>query len=76
MLDLKLEGELPALTRLRMLRLLSDEERYRVLQEASEAIAFSYREDLAKPSRERELTAFTALDGVDPFWEGDAVSAK
>ncbi|MBC8142540.1 MAG: hypothetical protein H7Y38_14000 [Armatimonadetes bacterium] len=63
----KISTELPALTRLRALRRLPREERRRILERESEAIASLYRADLAKMPHERELTAFTALDGVDPL---------
>lgn len=41
-------------------------ERSRYLAAAAEKAAPVYAEDLAKPVHERELTAFTALDG-EPF---------
>ncbi len=43
-------------------------ERNRLLAEAAEAAAPEYEADLALPTSERELTAFTALDG-EPFLE-------
>jgi len=43
-------------------------ERNRILAEAAEAAAPEYEADLALPVSERELTAFTALDG-EPFLE-------
>ena len=44
------------------------EERRRRLAQGAEALAVDYREDLARPVEERELTAFTALDG-EPFYD-------
>ena len=44
-------------------------ERSRILALAAEAAAPEYEADLALPVAERELTAFTALDG-EPFLEG------
>ncbi len=41
-------------------------ERNRILAQAAEAAAPEYEADLALPVAERELTAFTALDG-EPF---------
>ena len=38
-------------------------ERNRILAKAAEAAAPGYEADLAQPVAERELTAFTALDG-------------
>ncbi len=66
MIGEKVGGELPALTRPRALKQLPREERRRILERESEALADLYRDDLAKPSHERELTALTALDGADP----------
>ena len=43
-------------------------ERNRILALAAEAAAPEYEADLARPVAERELTAFTALDG-EPFLE-------
>ncbi len=43
-------------------------ERYRLLAKAAEAAAPEYEADLARPVAERELTAFTALDG-EPFFD-------
>ncbi len=71
MMGEKIGGELPALTRLRALKQLPREERRRILERESEAMAGLYREDLAKPPHERELTAFTALDGVDPLQDDE-----
>lgn len=45
-------------------------ERNRILAEAAEAAAPEYEADLALPVGERELTAFSALDG-EPFLEDD-----
>lgn len=44
-------------------------ERRRILAEQAEKAAPLYEADLALPPHERELTAFTALDGVDPILE-------
>ena len=44
-------------------------ERRRILASAAEAAAPFYEADLALPAAERELTAFTALDG-EPFIDG------
>ncbi|MGI4788255.1 MAG: hypothetical protein ACRYFS_05335 [Janthinobacterium lividum] len=46
-------------------------ERNRILALAAEAAAPEYEADLARPVAERELTAFTALDG-EPFLEDSA----
>ncbi len=67
MIGEKIGNELPALTRLRALKQLSKEEQRRILEKESQAIASLYCEDLSKTPHERELTAFTALDGVDPL---------
>ena len=45
-------------------------EREKHLAKAAEDAASLYNEDLARPVAERELTAFTALDG-EPFLEDD-----
>ena len=47
---------------------LSIEDRRRILAMGAEAVADLYNEDLARPVADRELTAFTALDG-DPLHE-------
>ncbi|HLV79945.1 MAG TPA: hypothetical protein VKT32_06660 [Chthonomonadaceae bacterium] len=52
----------------RSLRSLPREERNRILATQAEAAAALYAADLAKPVEERELTAFTALDG-EPIYE-------
>ncbi len=44
-------------------------ERRRILASAAEAAAPFYEADLTRPSAERELTAFTALD-AEPFLDG------
>lgn len=49
---------------------LSRAERRRILAAAAEAAAPAYEADLARPVAERELTAFTALDG-EPFLDPD-----
>jgi hypothetical protein len=64
-----------SLARLQALRRLTTVEQYRILEESSEAVASLYAEDLAKPVRERELTAFTALDG-EPVLETPANSPE
>ncbi len=43
-------------------------ERNKILAKAAESAAPEYEADLARPVAERELTAFTALDG-EPFLE-------
>lgn len=52
----------------RELLAMSPEERRPYLMAAAEAAAPLYEADLALPPAERELTAFTALDG-EPFHE-------
>ena len=52
-----------SLERLKALRQLPLTERNRVLEAASASVASLYTEDLERPVHERELTAFTALDG-------------
>src|ERR1041384_7595415 len=47
------------------------EERRRILAAGAEAMADLYAADLKLPVEERELTAFTALDG-EPFYEYEA----
>lgn len=69
MLGEKVGKELPALTRLKAMKNLSREERRAILERESENVAALYQEDLARPVQERELTAFTALEGVDPILE-------
>jgi Zn-dependent peptidase ImmA (M78 family)/transcriptional regulator with XRE-family HTH domain len=76
MLGEKIGGELPALTRLRAFRQLPLEERRRMLEKSSEKMADLYLADLAKPPHERELTAFTALDGIDPILEDEVESQE
>jgi len=67
-----LERELPAnAVTARGLLSLSPHERARVLVAAAEDAAPLYNADLALPPAERELTAFTALDGED-FHDGGA----
>jgi len=48
---------------------LPTEEQDRILAAQAEQVAPLYEADLALPPHERELTAFTALDGVDPILE-------
>ena len=45
-------------------------ERRRILAAAAEAAAPAYEADLARPVADRDLTAFTALDG-EPFLDPD-----
>jgi hypothetical protein len=50
-------------------------ERRAALVAGAEAVAHFYAEDLAKPVEERELTAFTALDGeqfLEDYFEMDS----
>ena len=47
---------------------LTKEEQARYLRVAAEQAARLYEADLARPMEERELTAFTALDG-EPLYE-------
>lgn len=47
---------------------LSLPERHRLMREQAEAAAATYGTDLARPARDWELTAFTALAG-EPFLE-------
>lgn len=54
-----------------MLLMLPRAERNRILASAAEAAAPEYEADLARPVAERELTAFTALDG-EPFLDDSA----
>ena len=44
------------------------EERRRLISQGAEALEADYRDDLARPVEERELTAITALDN-DPLFE-------
>ena len=46
-------------------------ERRAALAASAKAVAPLYNEDLAKPVAERELTAFTALDG-EPILDGSS----
>ena len=45
-------------------------ERNQILAQAAESAAHNYEADLALPVAQRELTAFTALDG-EPFFDGE-----
>jgi hypothetical protein len=45
------------------------EKQQEILRRQAERIAPLYEADLALPPSERELVAFTALDGVDPIRE-------
>ncbi len=56
------EQETPAPTA-RQLLALPKAERARILRAQAEQAAEEYETDLARPAAERELTAFTALDG-------------
>ncbi len=56
------EQELQVLSA-RQLLALPKAERTRILLEQAERAAAEYETDLARPVAERELTAFTALDG-------------
>lgn len=49
-------------------------ERNRILAQAAESAAPEYEADLALPAAERELTAFTALDG-ELFVDGEEVES-
>lgn len=51
---------------------LPTEERDRILAGAAEKAAPFYNADLALPVEQRELTAFTALDG-EPFYDYDDI---
>lgn len=51
------------------LQSLSYKEQERLLASEAERLAAVYEADLALPTHERELTAFTVLDGVDPVRE-------
>src|SRR5579884_164374 len=65
-LEVYLQAILESLARpldARKLRSLPREERNRILAAQAEAAAALYAADLAKLVEERELTAFTALDG-------------
>lgn len=50
------------------------EERRRIMERQAALAAPLYNADLALPVEERELTAFTALDG-EPFLEDDILTA-
>lgn len=56
------------------LLVMSPEEREPYLVAASAALEEDYRNDLAKPSEDRELTALTALDG-EPFHDDTETEA-
>jgi hypothetical protein len=60
------QAPLPKAPTARELLSMSAEERKRVLEAQAEDAAPLYADDLARPASERELTAFTALDG-EPF---------
>ncbi len=65
-----LDSSLPRYLSATELLRLSPEEREPYLRRAAEDAAPLYNADLALPPGERELTAFTALDG-EPFCEDD-----
>ncbi len=65
-LDELLEEPEPQVPTARQLLTLPKAERMRILQSQAERAAVEYEADLARPIAERELTAFTALDG-EPF---------
>lgn len=67
----KIGNEFPALTRLKALRAMPVAERNKILQGETDMIADRFNDDLAKPPKDRTLTAFTALDGVDPLYLGE-----
>lgn len=54
---------------------LPDAERDRIMEAAAAAAAPLYEADLALPVAERELTAFTALDG-EPFLDEEYEETK
>ena len=58
-----LEEQEPQAPTARQLLTLPKEERSRILRMQAEQAAAEYEADLARPVAERELTAFTALDG-------------
>ncbi len=62
-LDELLEEQEPQSFTARQLLALPKAERTRILQAQAERAALEYEADLARPAEERELTAFTALDG-------------
>jgi len=59
-------GPTPEQSNAAYLLTLPSAERNRIMEQAAEAAAPEYEADLALPVAERELTAFTALDG-EPF---------
>jgi hypothetical protein len=64
-LDELLEEQEPQVPTARQLLALPKEERARILQAQAERAAVEYEKDLDRPIAERELTAFTALDGEE-----------
>ena len=66
---------LPRIPTAKELLALSPEERGPYLATAAKALEEDYRSDLSRPAAERELTAFTALDG-EPFHEDDEAQAR
>ena len=58
-----LEEQEPHALTARQLLVLPKAERTQILQAQAERAALEYEIDLARPAAERELTAFTALDG-------------
>lgn len=65
------DDALPERTDAAYLLTLPRTERRRILASAAEVAAPFYEADLTRPSAERELTAFTALDG-EPFMDSEA----
>ena len=63
----------PALSA-RQLLTLPKAERARIIRAQAEQAAVEYEADLARPAAERELTAFTALDG-EAFYDYPAEGA-
>jgi hypothetical protein len=61
---------LPRAASARQLLSLSPEERDRVLAAQAADAESLYRDDLARPAEERDLTAFTVLDG-EPFLDDE-----
>lgn len=63
-------SSLPKAPTARELLALPPEERDRALAAQAEDASLLYEEDLGRPVAERELTAFTALDG-EPFCDDE-----
>lgn len=62
-LDELLEEQEPQIPTARQLLALPKAERMQILQSQAAQASAEYEADLARPTAERELTAFTALDG-------------